>query len=178
MFFFAKIIYIYIYIYTPTTALGWMNHFDGPETKQNTILKCWICQYVAEVLQHTDTANTELLISKQGISPLYHSFSLLLYRFLLKHFSNNLLWWREVLANSYFSLSKLGSFNDFIAFKYNAKHFTVVFLFFLPFLFLVSALGRIRKSYFPVFVQFLLWVRVIRIGVSNMILRELSTHVL
>ena len=38
--------------------------------------------------------------------------------------------------------------------------------------------GQIGKRYFPVFVHLLLWERVTRIGVNNMICGALSTHVL
>ena len=44
--------------------------------------------------------------------------------------------------------------------------------------FLVSAFGWSGKSYFQKCVQLLLWIRVSRIGVNNMICRMLSTHVL
>ena len=42
--------------------------------------------------------------------------------FLLKLFSNKLLWWRPVLTNSDFLLSKLGSFNDFITYSFLERH--------------------------------------------------------
>ena len=73
----------------------------------------WNTEYVnisQNVLQHSDTSNTELLISKTRNQSIVTFLSL--YQFFLKLFSNNLLWWRQVLTNSDFLSSKLGSFND------------------------------------------------------------------
>ena len=84
-----------------------------PKAKHRMLF--WNGKYVStpqNVLQHADTSNTELLISETRYQSIV-SF-LWLYRFFLKLFSNNLLWWRQVLTNSDFLLSKLESFSDFI----------------------------------------------------------------
>ena len=54
------------------------------------------------------------------------------------------------------------------------------FFFFFSFYFSPSQqdFGRTGKNYLPFFVPLLLWVRVTRIGVNNMICPVLSTHVL
>ena len=49
------------------------------------------------------------------------------------------------------------------------------FLFFLLFLLLISAFGQTGKSYLQIFIQLLLWARVTRIRVHNMICRVLLT---
>ena len=82
--------------------------------KKNRML-FWNGEYVSmtkNVLQHSDTSNTELLISQTRYQSIVSFLSL--HRFFLKLFGNNLLWWRQLLTNSDFLLSKLGPFNDFI----------------------------------------------------------------
>ena len=69
----------------------------------------WKGEYVSipqNVLQHTDTSNTELLISKTRYRSIVSFLSLC--RFFVKLFSNNLLWWWQVSTNSDFLLSKFG----------------------------------------------------------------------
>ena len=65
-----------------------------------------------------------------------------------------------------------------IAFSWNAKSFAIAILVFFLFFLLVTFSGQTGKSYFQNFVQLLLWARVTRIGVNNIICRVLSTHVL
>ena len=50
--------------------------------------------------------------------------------------------------------------------------------FFFFFLLLTTLSGQTGKSYFQSFVQLLLWARLTRIGVNNMVSRVLLTHVL
>ena len=80
--------------------------------KKSAILKCWICQYVAGCA----VTYWHIKYKTTNIKPRYQSIvSLLsLYWFFLKLFSSNLLCWWQVITNSDFLLSKLGSFNDFI----------------------------------------------------------------
>ena len=54
------------------------------------------------VLKHTNTPNTELLISNPGINLLYH-FSHCLISFKT---SNNSIWWGQLLTNAGFLLTK------------------------------------------------------------------------
>ena len=84
--------------------------------RPNAKTECfWNGEYVTmpqNILQHTDTWNTELLLSKTRYQSIVSLLSL--YRFFFNLFSNNLLWWRQVLTNSVFLLSRLGSFSDSI----------------------------------------------------------------
>ena len=66
----------------------------------------------------------------------------------------------------------------FLRLRETQKPLQLPFCFFFFFFLLVTFSGQTGKSYFQSLVQLLLWARVTRIGVNNIICHVLSTHAL